>query len=706
MTAINRRLTAPLLIASALFGTHTFAEQSVTATNIGTEVSSKVESKIQSKIDSIIVTGRRNSQSIDNLIGTIGQVTSTELELIGHAHINQAAARLPGVWLSRGNGQELLAAVRSPVFTGAGSCGAIQTSEDGLPIRPTGLCNVNQLFEVNSEQAAGLEIWRGPGTVFYGSNAMHGVINSLSPQISRNSLALETASNDYQRIKLGWQQEQGTQQWQIAANGVKDGGFKDNSGFEQQKLSLKHQWTGRQLISKTHLSMVNLNQETAGYIRGENAYRDPLLWNTNPNPEAYRDAQALRLSNQLSGTRNNGDKWQVTPYLRHSSMNFLQHYLPGKPVEKNGQTSGGVQSSLKQSLNTKTTLWLGADIEWANMWVEEFQENPLGSPDNARYQGQHYDFEVDSQQIAAFANLEGQINPKLIAEAGVRVETINYDYQNKMLAGTTRDDGSPCNSADGSCRYFRPADRSDRIDNYNFQVGVRYQINPELSVYSRIASAYRAPQINELYRLQKEQQITDIKSEQLESFEAGMRFDQNTLSAELNLYRMNKQQVIVKDSDGFVVSDGETSHQGIEWKLGYALNPEWQITTTGAWAKHRYIDSSLLNGVALNGNDIDTAPRHQGSVHLLYQPSEQTSAEFEWLYLGSYFLDADNAHKYPGHRVLNLSWRQSFQQWDLRLRLTNLSDKRIADRADYAFGSYRYFVGEGRGILVDIKRYF
>lgn len=685
MISVARLLPTPLLITAML--------------SISAYASQQDEGKIiePKSIESIIVTGRRDSQSIDNLIGTIGQVTSSELELVGHAHISQAAARLAGVWLSRGNGQELLAAVRSPVFTGAGSCGAIQTSEDGLPIRPTGLCNVNQLFEVNTEQAAGLEIWRGPGTVFYGSNAMHGVINSLSPKVSRNSLAIETGSNDYHRIKLGLRKEFGSQQWQIAANGVKDGGFKDNSGFGQQKLSLKHQWTGRDITSKTHLSMVNLNQETAGYIRGENAYRDPLLWKTNPNPEAYRDAQAIRLSSQLSGSRKN-DEWQITPYFRHSSMNFLQHYLPGKPREKNGQTSGGVQSSLKKSLDNKINLWLGADLEWANMWVDEFQANSLGSADNVRYQGQHYDFEVDSQQIAAFANLERPVNDKLSLEAGLRIETIHYDYQNNMLSGTSRDNGSPCNSSDGSCRYFRPADRSDSIDNYNFQMGVKYQLNPQLSVYSRIASAYRAPQINELYRLQKEQQITDIKSEQLESVEAGMRFTKNALSAEFNLYRMNKQQVIIKDSDGFVVNDGETSHRGIEWQLGYALAPEWQIATAGAWAAHTYVGSGLLSG-----NDIDTAPRHQGSAHLLYQPSEQTSAELEWLYLGSYFLDAENTHKYPGHNVLNLSWRQSYGQWDLRLRVTNLGDKRIADRADYAFGSYRYFVGEGRGFIFQIK---
>ena len=72
------------------------------------------------------------------------------------------------MWLSRGNGQELLASVRSPVCTGAGSCAEILITEEGLPIRPTGMCKVNHLFEVNTAQAFGLEIWRGPGTIFYG----------------------------------------------------------------------------------------------------------------------------------------------------------------------------------------------------------------------------------------------------------------------------------------------------------------------------------------------------------------------------------------------------------------------------------------------------------------------------------------------------------------------------------------------------------
>ncbi len=657
-------------------------------------------------IETVVVTGRRSEQNLNQLIGAAGQVSAEQLQLIGHAHINESAARIPGVWLSRGNGQELLAAVRSPVFTGAGSCAEILTTEDGLPTRPTGMCNVNQLFEVNSEQASGLEIWRGPGTVFYGSNAMHGVINSLSPVIQRNYLSLESGSHDYNRVKLGWRQQRGNHTWQIAANGVTDKGFKDDAGFDQQKLSLKHSWSGSELNSDTHLSLVNLNQETAGYIKVKDSYKDSAAWKANPNPEAFRDGQAMRLSSRISGATSAGDQWQITPYVRKSEMTFLQHYLPGQPEEKNGQTSAGIQSSYQTSLATDVSLWLGTDVEWASMWVEEFQANALGVANNVRFQGQHYDFDVDSQQIALFANLEWQLSDQLTTEMGLRYEYLNYDYQNNMLSGTTRDDGSACNSADGSCRYYRPDNRSDSTNNLNFHLGADYSFSNTLSAYARLASAYRAPQINEIYRLQREQVVSDIQPEELDSIEVGLRYRRDSLAAEFNIYSMDKEQVIIKDSSGFVVSNGETSHRGIELQLSYAINPAWQIAAAGNWAKHLYEQNSLINGASINGNDIDTAPRTQGSAQLLFTPSETLSAELEWVYLGDYYLDPANAHQYAGHDVLNLSVQQRYQQWDLRLRVTNLTDERIADRADFGFGSYRYFVGEGRGVLAEVKRYF
>ena len=666
------------------------------------------EESESAKIENIVVTGRRNRQPLDQLIGNVAQVSGEELERISHAHINQVASRMPGVWLSRGNGQEVLASVRSPVFTGAGSCAEVLTTEDGLPIRPTGMCNVNQLFEVNTEQASGLEIWRGPGTVFYGSNAIHGVINVLSPSIDQNQLSLQLGSHDYSRIKAGWRGVQGAQSLQIAANGVSDGGFKDESGFDQQKISVKHGWSNTNIETQTHLTAVNLNQETAGYIKGFESYKDDAVWKTNPNPEAYRDASAVRLSSQISGQGTWGQQsgnWTITPYVRRSSMTFLQHYLPGQAEEQNGQSSAGLQTSYQMD-SDNATLWFGADLEWADMWVKESQANILRTADNVRFQGQHYDFEVKSQQYSVFSNAEWQVSDKLVLEAGLRYESLTYDYQNNMIVGSTRDDGTLCKSSTGSCRYFRPADRSDRTDDLNYQIGTHYAFTDSTGAFLRVSSAYRAPQINELYRLQKEQEIADVRPEQLDSIEAGLRYQTGQWFAEVSLYKMDKDQVIVKDSDSFIVNDGETTHHGVEWQLRHKLSDNWQLSTAGSWAVHEYSYARLYGEVNIDGNDIDTAPRWQGSAHALYQPTERTSVEIEWIYLGKYFLDPQNAHQYAGHNLINVRAQQNYTNWELAAQLTNLTDRRIADRADYGFGSYRYFVGEGRGVSLEVKRFF
>ena len=661
------------------------------------------------EIQSIVVTGRRLMEDQSKVIGNVGQILEEEIDRISHSHISQVTARVPGVWLSRGNGQELLASVRSPVFTGAGSCAEVLITEDGLPIRPTGMCNVNQLFEVNTEQASGLEIWRGPGTVFYGSNAMHGVINTLSPKVGNNALSAQLGSNDYRRIKIRLKNKDPLNSLQLAANGVSDGGFKDNSGFDQQKISIKHGWVKNHISATTHLSLVNLNQETAGYIKVFNSYKDRSVRNENPNPEAYRDASALRLSSRISGEINRDGKdenWHITPYVRKSSMKFLQHYLPGQARERNGQTSAGLQSAYQFRRGDPATIWVGMDIEWANMRVQEFQENILGSPDNVRFQGQHFDFEVVSSQLGIFNNYELNLTDRLALEAGFRFESLRYDYTNKMISGSTRDDGRPCASQSGSCRYFRPESQVDTTENFNYQLGVFYDMDRNTGIFVRFSNAYRAPQINELYRLQKEQEITIIKSEEIDSIESGVRYQSDKIRTEISVYSMKKDQVIVKDSAGFLVNDGQTDHEGIEWQTRFQISDNWMLSTSASWAKHEYSYARLYGDVDIKGNDIDTAPRWQGSAHILYEPSSRTSAELEWLYLGKYFLDPQNSHQYAGHKVLNLHLQQAVNNWKFSAHVNNITDELIADRADYAFGSYRYFVGDGRNISVELKYTF
>ena len=128
-------------------------------------------------LDEIVVTASKQEQSARDVASSIGSLTSEELNISSHVHINEALHRMPGVWISRGNGQEHLTAIRSPVLTGAGSCGAFLMMQDGISLRSPGFCNVNELFESTSELAERIEVLKGPGSDVYGSNALHGAIN-------------------------------------------------------------------------------------------------------------------------------------------------------------------------------------------------------------------------------------------------------------------------------------------------------------------------------------------------------------------------------------------------------------------------------------------------------------------------------------------------------------------------------------------------
>ena len=132
-------------------------------------------------LEEVVVVASKTKKTLGDTANSISVLRYEDLIRVSPVHINELLQRTPGVWISRGNGQESLTSVRSPVLTGAGSCGAFLVMQDGVSLRAPGFCNVNQLFEGPNEIAERIEVFRGPNSSVYGSNAVHGVINIITP---------------------------------------------------------------------------------------------------------------------------------------------------------------------------------------------------------------------------------------------------------------------------------------------------------------------------------------------------------------------------------------------------------------------------------------------------------------------------------------------------------------------------------------------
>ncbi|MBT8088419.1 MAG: TonB-dependent receptor, partial [Gammaproteobacteria bacterium] len=321
-----------------------------------------------------------------------------------------------------------------------------------------------------------------------------------------------------------------------------------------------------------------------------------------------------------------------------------------------------------------------------------------------RPQGKHYDYDVTSRSIAPYLQADIDVSDRLTLSAGVRLEYLHYDYDNRMLSGNTRDDGSACGF--GGCLYTRPASRSDSFTNAAPKLGFNYRLSTAARLYGNLARGFRAPQATELYRLQSGQQVADLDSENIDSIEIGVRFRRPDWSADMTLFAMKKRDSVLRDAEGFNISGGRSRHNGIEAALDWQINRTLLLRLNSSYARHVY-DFELVAArgeTFVSGNDVDTAPRWLGSAELLYEPDSAFDFSVRWTAIGDYYLDAQNRFSYPGHDLVNLRAGIALTpRLDLSARLNNMLDSDYADRADYAFGDYRYFPGRGRELFVELK---
>ena len=151
---------------------------------------------------------------------------------------------------------------------------------------------------------------------------------------------------------------------------------------------------------------------------------------------------------------------------------------------------------------------------------------------------------------------------------------------------------------------------------------------------------------------------------------------------------------------------GDAARAHLKAAIDLGMGSAWVLSIDASYARHTYdFDVIAARGETfVSGREVDTAPRLLGSVELLFDPAARIDVALQWLRTGDYYLDAENNFRYPGHSIGNLrAGIELSENLDLVLRLNNVTDRAIADRADYAFGNFRYFPGRGREFFAEIS---
>jgi outer membrane receptor protein involved in Fe transport len=289
-----------------------------------------------------------------------------------------------------------------------------------------------------------------------------------------------------------------------------------------------------------------------------------------------------------------------------------------------------------------------------------------------------YDYDVTYRSVSPYLQLETDPVERLHVTAGLRYDRMGYDYHTRL---------EPIETG----RWRRPADAEPDYSHLSPKLGAIYEIGPGMAVYGNYVHGFRAPSEGQLFRQGSALNTVGLQPVIANSVEAGARGQLlGRLGYTLAAYRMAVTNDILTyirpDGVRETQNAGETLHRGIEAGLGLALSSRLRADLSYSLAEHSYEEWSPTSEVDYRGNEQESAPNVLASARLAYSPAALGDGRVavEWTHVGSYWMDAENTHRYPGHHLWSLSSNLPMgRHLEVTGRVVNLLDERFAESAQF-----------------------
>lgn len=671
------------------------------------------------QLETVVVTATREARSRDELPESISLIDAKTLAHVMPTHPAEVLNRAAGVHVNNLGGEGHMTAIRQPITTG----GVYLYLEDGLPTRPTGFFNHNGLYEINIPQAASVEVTKGPGSALYGSDAIGGVINSLTPVPTRETAvsgSAESGNDGWRRLLLQGNAPIGAQSAGLLQFNRSDSeGFREDAGYERS--SVLGRW-------KTDISETLTADATATYTRvdqrgvsglEEDDYRHDTTRNLYHGDVGFREVQALRASVAIEWAPVEHHAVSITPYYRDNRMDLMPSWMIGYDPNVYRTDFQTVGLLLKHRFRDEALgiEWIsGIDTDFTPSSYRELRlamtRDAGGEWTGATETGRvNYDFDADQRSISPYAQLEWAATEQLRLVAGVRHDVFEVEYRDRLDASVPQQGFAPF------FRHYRPDDQHVSWEHTSPKLGLVYALPEGQSLYANWRHAFRVPTAGQLFRSGSVRDTTSLEPVQAISREIGWRGVWRALDWDLTVYDMRVEDDIVsiiEGGDRKNVNAGETSHRGVEIALGAQLGKGVEARLAFTRTEQEYEDFGYICGAAtcnFSGFDVARAPENIGNLVLGWTPARLPRLQFEaeWEHLGAYWTDETNTQRYDGHDLFNLrgSW-QIDGHWRVFARVQNLGDTLYSTLTSNQVGSalLEYRPGVPRSVFFGVKGVF
>ena len=660
----------------------------------------------------IIVSSGRQEQARTEAPIAISSMSSAKINELKPDLLYQAVNQIAGVNMVDLGNETHMMAIRQPISTKA----FFLYLEDGIPIRPAGLFNHNSLYEINMTGIGRFEVIKGPASSLYGSNAIGGVVNFITPKpntISTGNISLRHQDIGYDRVDVstGTTLSNGLGLYAGGYISRQREGWRDHSDFDKVSFSARADYAFTdQLKLKVAGSTNHLDTDMTGSLSNAQFFGEQF---TSQQTFTLRKVHATRVTATLSNAWTDRQQTDLTLFFRNNTTlqnpSYRVRTLTRDPGETRAKGEENDNSFDSFGLDMQHRLHLGSNTGNASLLsgitvdhspatfianhidivrdpVRDIFTSFTSRPDSLLA-----DYNVDLFNIAAYTQFEFFPINHLKLVGSLRYDFLEYDFDNHL----------PPSAASGS---------ADQVNNFNRmspKVGATYDFGLGRGVYANFSQGFQPPEVSELYRNVK---IPTLEAAHFNNYEIGGWWSllQGKLNLELSAYQLDGTDEIISvevGNDRINQNAGETRHRGIEYAASYSPNRQINFRLGASNAEHDFIDY-IEDGNDFSGNEISGAPSWIANSSITYRPTfiHGLRVGVEWQHIGAYFLEDSNLRgEYTGYDIFNLRFGYQYAGVELWSNLYNVSDELYATRASFSFGREQYTPGLPRSVTFGIS---
>ena len=636
----------------------------------------------------IVVIGTLNTDQataeIERTPGAVEVIPNTAFKNTPVQHIKDILGYVPGVITQPRMGDDARVSVRGSGLSRAYGARGISLLLDGVPMNTSdGLVD---FFEVDPSAYRYVEVFKGGNALRYGSNALGGAINLVTPT-GRDAAAfdgrLDVGSFGYLKGQASTGGVSGPLDWFATVSAQRIDGYRGHGDGNAVRSNLNVGYRiSSNVETRFYVTGASTNQRIPGEVSKDTALNSPR----SANPEWVRQDQqrnvdSIRFANntivRLDQTRVEFGAFYNWRHVDHPIYQYLDYTVDdygGFVRAVDDRTLGGLRNRLI----------VGANIHNGTIDTEQF-ENLTGAVKGYLTQSM-----VDkSKNFSIYAEDSLFVRPNLALIAGVQYLHATRHRRDRIGTGSGR----------------------QSFDLWSPKFGILWDVQPDVQLFANVSRSAEVPSYDAgIFSTP----TAEMNAQRATTYEIGTRGRSGGIGWDISLYRSeirNELQCLTLFpwAPCTTTNADRTVHQGIEAGLDATIPLSGSGDNLAFTAAYTYSDFFFDDDAIYGDNRIPGVPKHYLRAELLYKHPGGFYAgpNVEWA-PGHYYADNANSLTVDPYALFNLkAGFDAGKHWSIYVEGRNLTDKRyistVAIAGTASAASEIFNPGTGRAVYGGVR---